>query len=63
MSILFKTVGLKSRIFGYISKGDIVPDVRTTALKSAKIGFIPKELSMQENVNSGSFNEPSFGLG
>jgi hypothetical protein len=29
--------GLKSKILGYISIGDIVPDVKTTDLKDSKI--------------------------
>jgi len=30
ISIDFNVIGLKSKILGYISSGDIVPDVRTT---------------------------------
>lgn len=55
--------GLKFRILGYISRGDIVPDVRITDLNSANTCIMANEQSRQANVIKGSFKEPSFGLG
>ena len=61
MVLLIK--GTKSSIFGYISRGDIVPDVNITELYDVNTGFIAILLSKQENVNKGSLREPSHGLG
>ena len=54
ISIFFINVGLKSKIFVYISIGDIVPDVSMTDLKRVRTLFIPTEGSKQVNVSQGS---------
>jgi len=46
-----------------MSRGDIVPEVRITDLKDANTCTIAKEQSKQVNDRTGSFNEPSLGLG
>lgn len=47
------TTGSKSKIFGYMSIGDSVPDVMTTLWKRVKIGFIAMDESKQLKFNIG----------
>ena len=54
ISILLLTSGLKFNILGYISRGDIVPEVRMTALNLSNTGFIARDESRQANVSNGS---------
>lgn len=37
------TTGVNCNIFGYMSRGEIVPDVMTTLLKRSKTGLIARE--------------------
>lgn len=37
------TTGVNCSIFGYMSNGEIVPDVMTTLLKRSKTGLMAKE--------------------
>lgn len=47
------TAGSKSRILGYMSMGDRVPDVMTTLWKRAKIGLIAIDESRQLKCSTG----------
>jgi hypothetical protein len=47
MSNAFMTLGWKSKILGYISIGEIVPDVKITFLYLPKRGFVAREASRQ----------------
>jgi|LakMenEpi03Aug12_release.lakeMendotaPanAssembly.Ray.scaffolds.fasta_scaffold4525807_1 hypothetical protein len=55
----FINKGLKSRSLGYISIGDMVPEVRITDLNSLNIFSIAKLESKQAKFNKGSDIEPS----
>ena len=41
------TTGVNWSIFGYMSNGDMVPEVMTTLLKRSKIGFMAIDGSRQ----------------
>ncbi len=47
MSNAFEILGLKSRIFEYMSSGEIVPEVRITFENFSNTGFVAKLASMQ----------------
>jgi hypothetical protein len=47
MSKAFMILGWKSSIFGYISIGEIVPEVNITFLYFEKRGLVAKEASRQ----------------
>jgi hypothetical protein len=47
-------IGLKFNNFGYISKGDKVPEVIMTVSNFSKIGRMAMEASKQENCKTGS---------
>lgn len=44
------TTGVNCNIFGYMSKGDKVPDVITTLLKRSNTGFMAREGSKQLTI-------------
>jgi hypothetical protein len=47
------TTALKPSIFGYISKGEMVPDVMITELNLSKTGFIAIAASKQVRWRTG----------
>ena len=54
---------MKFNIFGYISIGDIVPEVRITLWNFSKTDFIPIDESRQASVNKGLNLTESSGNG
>lgn len=57
--MLVHTTGLKSRILGYISKGDIVPLVKTTDWNALKTYLIANDESKHASVITLSLKVPS----
>ena len=51
------TTGLNCNILGYMSSGEIVPDVMTTLLNRSKTGLIASDGSRQLFAG----NDPSYG--
>ena len=49
-----RTTGLKLSIFGYMSSGDSVPEVRMTEANLAKTGRMASEASRQHSCMTGS---------
>jgi hypothetical protein len=54
------TLGLKFRIFGYISRGESVPEVITTVWKRSKIGLTAIDASKHLHEKLNFSPKPSF---